>query len=84
MPLILTLIFVQFQQTVSEPLCDPVERHWDGIGEPRPTNCANAPYVFPSVSRGILPRFTPAGLEAFSILNGDFRIYINWVSPSQL
>ena len=32
----------------------------------RATNCANAPYVFPSVSRGSLPRFAPAGLEAFS------------------
>ncbi len=50
----------------------------------RATNCANAPYVSRANSRVILPRFTSASLETFSIMNGVFRIYINWSSPSQL
>ena len=29
----------------------------------RPTNCANAPYVFPASIRGSFPRFPSAGLE---------------------
>ena len=55
------------------------------VRNPLPTNCANAPNVTRAESRGILPRFTPAGLEAFPKFEWRFQnLYQLGISQSAI